>query len=245
MTELIKISRSEGGKDVVSAKELHLFLEVPSRFDMWFQRMAEYGFTENADYQRMHKIVQSGIRQNRQVLDDIAITLDMAKEISMIQRSEKGKQARQYFIEMEKRAKGVQVQQVPTNFKEALKLAYEQQIKIEELSQKAEYAEKVLQSKSTWVTTVIAKELGMSAIALNRKLKELGIQFKRDGVWVLTAKYQNKGYTDTRTHIYSDSKGDMCTAIETVWTEAGRNFVYQKINGVSISPNETLAQNCA
>lgn len=229
MTELIKISKSQGGKDIVSGRELHSFLEIETPFHKWMPRMIEYGFSENVDFQCLDKFVHTPNGGIKKALDDYAITLDMAKEISMIQRSEKGKQARAYFIEMEKKAKSAPQHYIPQNYADALLLAANQAKEIEELKEKADYAENVLQSKNTWLATVIAKELGMSAIALNKKLKDLGIQYKRDGVWVLSAKYQDKGYTDTRTHIYNDSNGNICTAIETVWTEAGRLFIYEKL----------------
>lgn len=97
MNEIIKIDSD----NKVSGRELHEFLEVETRYNDWFQRMTEYGFIDGTDfYSKMSKT--SGGRPS---VDHI-ITIDMAKEICMIQRTEKGKQARQYFIECEKRLKG-------------------------------------------------------------------------------------------------------------------------------------------
>ena len=95
--ELIKVNKEN---NTVSARELHEFLEIGTRFDKWFRRMCEYGFNENDDFIRVAQKCPTlgGI----QTIIDYAITLDMAKEISMIQRTEKGKQARQYFIQCEK-----------------------------------------------------------------------------------------------------------------------------------------------
>lgn len=90
------------GKDriTLSARELHEFLEIGTEFRKWFPRMSEYGFDENVDYRRVSQKCPTpgGIQEKV----DYEITLDMAKEISMIQRNEKGKLARQYFIEVEK-----------------------------------------------------------------------------------------------------------------------------------------------
>ena len=95
--ELIKVNKEN---NTVSARELHKFLEIGTRFDKWFIRMCEYGFNENDDFIRVaQKCPTLG---GTQTIIDYAITLDMAKELSMIQRSEKGKQARQYFIQCEK-----------------------------------------------------------------------------------------------------------------------------------------------
>lgn len=101
--ELIKITTNENGEQLVSGRELHEFLEVGTEYKKWFSRMTEYGFVENTDFTRVtQKCPTPGGVQN---ITDHAMTLDMAKEISMIQRTEKGKQARQYFIEVEKQYK--------------------------------------------------------------------------------------------------------------------------------------------
>lgn len=99
MKELIKITTNEQGKKLVSARELHKGLEISERFNSWFKRMLQYGFEENIDYTGCKTFNTLA----RQELQDYAITLDMAKEISMIQRSELGKKFRQYFIECEKK----------------------------------------------------------------------------------------------------------------------------------------------
>lgn len=98
MKELIKIENKDG-KQLVSARELHKGLEISERFNSWFKRMLQYGFEENIDYTGCKTFNTLA----RQELQDYAITLDMAKEISMIQRSELGKKFRQYFIECEKK----------------------------------------------------------------------------------------------------------------------------------------------
>lgn len=100
MTELITITE-QNGQRAVSARELYKFLEVTERFSNWFERQLQYGFTENIDYQGC-KIFNT---QANQELTDYALSIDCAKEISMLQRTEKGKLARLYFIEMEKKAK--------------------------------------------------------------------------------------------------------------------------------------------
>lgn len=97
--ELIKITKDDNGNSVVSGRDLHEFLEVKDNYTDWFKRMVAYGFTENVDFIGLsEKSDKLGGRPKT----DHALTLDMAKEISMIQRTDKGKQARQYFIEVEK-----------------------------------------------------------------------------------------------------------------------------------------------
>lgn len=92
---------------------------------------------------------------------------------------------------------------------------------------KVEYYNEVLSSTSTYTTTLIAKELGVSATALNQKLSDLKIQYKQNGVWVLYSKYQGLGYTKTTTSTYTDSQGITRTSMLTVWTESGRFFIHE------------------
>lgn len=97
--ELIKVTISESGEQLVSGRDLQSLLEVSERYSSWFGRMLKYGFEEGADYVGC-KVFNTLARQE---LQDHAMTIDMAKEISMIQRTPKGKQARQYFIQVEKK----------------------------------------------------------------------------------------------------------------------------------------------
>ncbi len=118
MNELIKINSN----NTVSARELHEFLEIETRFDIWFNRMKEYGFVEKVDYEKIVSEVHVQKRTRTYEQADYEITLDMAKEISMIQRTEKGKQARTYFINCEKKLK--EVVKKPLSTLEQLKLHY-------------------------------------------------------------------------------------------------------------------------
>lgn len=100
MNELIKITTSENGEPAISGRDLHEFLEVNERYTQWFDRMVEYGFVENIDFMSFSEISEKP--QGGRPRQDHAIRLDMAKELCMIQRTERGKQARQYFIQVEK-----------------------------------------------------------------------------------------------------------------------------------------------
>ncbi|WP_394903982.1 phage antirepressor KilAC domain-containing protein [Clostridioides difficile] len=98
---LIKVEVNEYQEQILSARDLHEFLEVGSRYNDWFNRMIGYGFVENEDFISLtqKKVTAQG---NEIEYIDHVIKLDMAKEIAMIQRNEKGKQARKYFLQIEK-----------------------------------------------------------------------------------------------------------------------------------------------
>ncbi|WP_203334327.1 phage antirepressor KilAC domain-containing protein [Planococcus beigongshangi] len=101
MNELIPTSQSATGEITLSGRDLHEFLEVGTRYDIWFNRMTEYGFEKEIDFvEVVQKRTTSHGREHEMM--DHQIKLDMAKEIAMIQRSEKGKEARQYFLQIEK-----------------------------------------------------------------------------------------------------------------------------------------------
>lgn len=103
--ELIPIREHEG-KQTVSGRELHKFLDLGRDYTTWFKKMVEYGFTAGVDYLPISGEVA---REGRGTVSrtDHALTLDMAKHIGMVQRTERGRQIRDYFIEVEKRARSV------------------------------------------------------------------------------------------------------------------------------------------
>ncbi len=118
-----------------------------------------------------------------------------------------------------------------------------QQHEIKKLAPKAEYAETVLHSNEAILTTIIAKELGMGAITLNQVLHGLGIIHKIDGKWVAYAKYQDKGYTVTRTSTYVNRAGEACTSQLTCWNERGRKFIHELIDNYRKSNDITAKKN--
>ncbi len=97
---------------------------------------------------------------------------------------------------------------------------------IQQAAPKVEYYEEVLQSETLIPTNVIAKELGTSAVTLNRTLHKMGVIYRSGDTWVLYQKHQHKGYTGTKTVSYSDSNGNRQTAVHTYWTEKGRQFIH-------------------
>lgn len=109
MKELIKITTDAQGVQLVSARDLYDALVPATPFKKWIDRMLEYGFTENQDFTVVDIFVRNS-NGGRQTIIDYALTLDTAKEIAMIQRSDKGRLVRQYFIEAEKKLREVALQ---------------------------------------------------------------------------------------------------------------------------------------
>ena len=100
MNEIIKVTVNDNHEPVVSGRQFHEVLGVKTKYADWFNRMIEYGFTENQDFLLLKNEQQTGRGGHNKV--DHILKLDMAKEIAMIQRTDKGKEVRQYFIQVEK-----------------------------------------------------------------------------------------------------------------------------------------------
>lgn len=108
---------------------------------------------------------------------------------------------------------------------------------IEEMTPKASYYDLVINSPSLVPITAIAKDFGLSAIALNRLLHAEGIQFLNNNMWVLYQKYADKGYVGTKTYAYPNKAGKMVnTRMQTFWTQKGRLFIYELLKGKGIKP---------
>ena len=103
MNELIKVHYDSADRPTVSGRELHEALEVKTAYKDWFPRMCEYGFSKGVDFNPLifEQVRTEGERQVAREITDHQITIPMAKELCMLQRTEKGKQMRQYFIAVE------------------------------------------------------------------------------------------------------------------------------------------------
>lgn len=133
--QLISINiKEENGKQTVSARELHEKLDIESKFMDWFNRMLKYGFEENVDYVAIaqKKVTAQG---NESTFNEYYISIDMAKEICMIQRTDKGRQFRQYFIECERRLIETNKKAMPQTYIEAVESLLNELKKNQELEE--------------------------------------------------------------------------------------------------------------
>lgn len=102
MTELIKVNYDNADRPTVSGRELWEALEVETPYTQWFKRMSEYGFSENVDFALVSQKCETNNPRNPYTTKtDHQLTIPMAKELCMLQRTDKGKQMRQYFIAVE------------------------------------------------------------------------------------------------------------------------------------------------
>ncbi|MCJ1785230.1 phage antirepressor KilAC domain-containing protein [Mammaliicoccus sciuri] len=185
MSTLFNIQEKENGEIAISGRELHEALEVKTRYNDWFERMINYGFEENQDFTA---ITQKRVTAQGNVTNytDHALTLDTAKEIAMIQRTEKGKQARQYFIQIEKAWNSPEM-----IMQRALKIAnstiYQLETQIEKDKPKVLFADAVATTKTSILVGELAKIIKQNGVEIGQRrlfewLRQNGFLIKRKGV---------------------------------------------------------------
>lgn len=247
MNELVKINYSNSDRPTVSGRELHSALALSTPYHKWFPRMCEYGFSEGEDYWTFLSNRSDGLPGKP--LTDHQLTINMAKELCMIQRTEIGKQVRQYFLQVEtawNSPEAIMVRALQFANDRLALLAQQnteltgtiavQSQQIAELQPKASYYDLVLNCKDLISTSAIAKDYGKSAVWMNRWLHGKGVQFKQGDIWLLYQKYAERGYTSTKTNSYPGSDGEMHTKPHTYWTQKGRLFIYGLMKEDGILP---------
>ena len=183
-TELIKIGTDIKGNMTVSGRELHAFLQVETRYRAWMPRMIAYGFVEGIDFNPhiFGRVRMEGAREvEREVIDHL-LTVGMAKEICMIQRTERGKQARQYFISIEK-AWNTPEKIMARALKVADETIKDQAKQIAAMQPKALFADAVSASETSILIGGLAKLIKQNGVDIGQKrlfdwLREHGFLIK-------------------------------------------------------------------
>ena len=153
--------------ETVSARELHEFLESKQDFSTWIKnRIEKYEFVENQDYIMLHKKME--LSKTGQMGVEYFVSVGMAKELAMVERTEKGKQARQYFIECERKLRETQAKLAPKTYVEALRTLADEVEAHEQTKQtlaiaepKAQYFDKLVERNLLTNFTTTAKEFGV------------------------------------------------------------------------------------
>lgn len=259
--ELIKLM-SSGSTKVVPARELYSFLEITERFNNWFQRMVGYGFVENQDFTSVNSFTLVNNGAQRQI-DDYALTFDCAKHIAMVQRSEKGMMARQYFINAEKELRQIQssTYQLPQTYQDALReladkedqrLLLEQQntqliqhnSELKEVGKKMlpafQYCESVRDTEDLSTIQEVAKNLNYEGVGPNQLFEILRKQgILRGG----KGKEKNQPYaahTDKfvlRENPYTDPSGKVHITYRTFVTMRGKAYINKLLKKMGYKQN--------
>lgn len=163
MEEIIKINQNEQGEAQVSARDLHKALNVKARFNDWITRMIEYGFAEGVDFYSFLSKTSNGGRPSI----EYNLTISTAKEIAMLQRNEKGKQVRNYFIQVEERYKELASDpsyQMALGLKASQLLLEQKDQIIAEMKPKALFADAVATSHTSVLVGELAKILKQNGV---------------------------------------------------------------------------------
>lgn len=239
---LIPINVNQNDEQYVSGRALHMFLEVETPYNKWFSRMCEYGFTENIDFNTDKKVrvQKEGNRNvNREVIEH-NLTIEMAKQLCMLARNDKGREAREYFIAVEKdwnspekvMSRALKIANNVINEQKALIAQQEQQIA--EFQPVRDYVDEILSSTSTLTTTQVATDYDLSARALNQILHEAKIQRNVNGQWILYKSEMGKGYTKSETFTFTRTDGRLDSKIQTKWTQKGRLRIHEILTAKGI-----------
>lgn len=241
MNELLKINY-EAEQPTVSARDLHEALEINTRFNDWFSRMAEYGFENGVDFNLLknEKVRLEGNREVKRDIMDYQISVDMAKQICMIQRSEKGKQYRQYFIDLEKAwntpeqvmARALKLaDRTIDNLKEDNKKLIEDN---ERMRPKEIFADAVSASNSSILIGDLAKLLRQNGVDTGQK--RLFEQLRNEGYLMKTGssrnmpkqKYVENGFFQIKETVISNPDGSVRMTKTTKVTGKGQQYFLNK-----------------
>ena len=240
MTELIRIEPSRIGGETIqtcNARDLHAFLKVKARFNDWIRnRVEDFGFQENQDFITLTRLLVSGGKRK-----DYYLSLDMAKELAMVERNAKGKEARLYFIDCERIAKSKTAVPALPSYPEALrqladaidrngvlesqKLALEHQAR--ENAPKVAFAEDVVASGKEVTITVAAKILGMPPQKFRDWLRKNGFLYANANHAMQTS--IRRGLMVVRFASFNHSDGTAGTSSTPHITGAGIFYFYQRL----------------
>ncbi|CAB0926646.1 phage antirepressor Ant [Corynebacterium diphtheriae] len=241
MSELIPLHTQDGAQAVMG-RDLHNFLEVTTRYNDWIGRLIEkYGFNEGQDYVLKNEYVPGTNGRSYERANHI-LTMDMAKELSMVQNNAKGREARQYFIECEKRAKTPRIDGSEITRLELIQIAMNAETerlaleaKNKELEPKADAYDSFLDATGKYPVGAVAKMLGMGQNKLFRELRNRGVLISK-GAMRNTPYQQYMHHFEVKAHEYERSSGEMGCSYTTYVQPSGIDFIRKKLDLPTIDP---------
>lgn len=242
MQEIIKINQNEQGEVRVNARELHEALEIKTQFNKWIERMIEYGFTEGIDFWSFLSKTQNGGRPSI----EYNLTISMAKEVAMLQRNEKGKEVRNYFIQVEDRYKRLANDpsyQMALGLKASQLLLDQKDQIIAEMKPKALFADAVDASDGSILVGQLAKTLRQNGVNIGQNrlfkwLREHEYLGSRGEQYNLpTQKSMDLRVMETKTRTVNNPDGSIRTTHTTKITGKGQIYFINKF----LSEKENVA----
>lgn len=239
MKDLIPI-KVENDQQLLSARDLHKGLGLKRQFTDWVKQNFK-DFEENTDFVFTPQSVNMPNGGTKQI-KDYFLTIDMAKQLCLMSRTEKGKQYRKYLIEVERKwndpqevvKRGYAILQ---NENTQLKLENKNlTVQLEESNKKASYLDVILGTPDALAITQIAADYGYGAVNFNKLLKQVGIQHKVNGQWILYKVYMGKGYVVSQAFTFKDHLGKDRSKTTTYWTQKGRKLIYDVLKDNDILP---------
>lgn len=236
--EIIAINY-ESGEPTVSARSLHEQLHIGTAFKDWFPRMCEYGFVEGTDFNmlKIERVQMEGSREVRREVTDCNISVDMAKQICMIQRTPEGKQCRQYLIDLEK-AWNTPEQVMARAIKVAEETIERQKRKISEMRPKEIFADAVATSHTSILIGDLAKLLKQNGVDIGQKrlfawMRDNGYLIKRQGSdWNMpTKRSMEMGLFEVKESTVNNPDGSVRINRTTKVTGKGQQYFINKFLG--------------
>lgn len=230
------VTLNESHEPIVSGRTLHRELGVGTEYAKWMTRMTEYGFVEGQDFNsvKIDEVRQEGNRHVKREITDHALKLDMAKEIAMIQRTEKGKEVRQYFIQVERdynSPEKIMARALLMANNKVLTL----ETQVEELKPKALFADAVAASKTSILIGELAKLLNQNGVEIGGTrlfawMRENGYLIKRKGQdWnTPTQRAMEMGLFEIKERTHSNPDGSIIISRTTKVTGKGQQYFINK-----------------
>lgn len=230
------VTLNESHEPIVSGRTLHRELGVGTEYAKWMTRMTEYGFVEGQDFNsvKIDEVRQEGNRHVKREITDHALKLDMAKEIAMIQRTEKGKEVRQYFIQVERdynSPEKIMARALLMANNKVLSL----ETQVEELKPKALFADAVAASKTSILIGELAKLLNQNGVEIGGTrlfawMRENGYLIKRKGQdWnTPTQRAMEMGLFEIKERTHSNPDGSIIISKTTKVTGKGQQYFINK-----------------